>query len=94
MIKLFKIEGDSLYPFFKNGQRVLCIKTFKLVKLNVGDFVVFYKKEYGLMVKKIKYIYQDNVYLEGTTPMSIDSRNFGTVSLSEIKYKLFSSLKF
>jgi len=89
MIKLFKIDGDSLYPYLKDGQRVLCIKTFKFLKLKVGDFVVFNKEEYGLMIKKIKYINQDKFYLEGTTPLSIDSRNFGMVSIKDIKYKLF-----
>lgn len=54
MLKLFKVQGDSLYPFFKDGQRVLCVKIFRYLNLSIGDTVVFFKKDYGLMIKKSK----------------------------------------
>lgn len=88
MFKFFKIQGDSLYPFLKSGQRVFCIKIFNFSKLKLNDFVVFEKKEYGLMVKQIKEIKNQQYFVQGTDSFSIDSRNFGTIRKSEIKYKV------
>lgn len=88
ILKLFKIQGDSLYPLYKDGQRVLCIKLFKFNKLNINDIVVFEKQNYGLMIKQIKSIEQHNIYVEGTDSLSIDSRNFGSIKKEEIKYKV------
>lgn len=88
MIKLFKIEGNSLYPFLKNGQRVLCLKRYNFLNLKIGDFVVFYKKEYGLMVKRISQIKDNKYFVKGTEPFSIDSRDFGPLKQDEIKYKV------
>jgi phage repressor protein C with HTH and peptisase S24 domain len=88
MIKLFKIQGDSLYPFLKNGQRVLCVKIFNFLKLNINDFVVFEKQGYGLMVKQIISIESDGFFVKGTDSHSIDSRDFGLLSKNEIKYKV------
>ncbi len=87
MLKLFKIEGNSLFPLYKNGQIVLCLNS-KFSKLKIDDIVVFYQKDYGLMIKQIKKIQNENYYLIGTNPSSIDSRNFGFISYKDIKYKV------
>jgi hypothetical protein len=50
--------------------------------------VVFKKDSYGMMIKRVKSIENNGYFVEGTTPMSIDSRNFGTLKLKEIKYKV------
>jgi len=92
MLKLFKIEGDSLYPFFKDGQRVLCIKAFKFLKLNLNDFIVFQKKDYGLMIKQIISIENEGLFVKGTASNSIDSRDFGLLLENEIKYKVILKL--
>jgi len=88
MLQIFKISGDSLYPFYKNGQRVVCRKVFKNTSINIGDTVVFEKGRYGLMIKKVKKVIDDAYFVEGTTPYSIDSRNFGVLNPKEIKYKV------
>lgn len=88
MVRVFKIQGDSLYPFLKNGQRVLCIKTFSFFKLNINDFVIFEKKGYGIMVKQIISIEDQGFFVKGTDSHSIDSRDFGLLSKHEIKYKV------
>jgi phage repressor protein C with HTH and peptisase S24 domain len=85
MIKLFKCEGNSLFPLYKDGQIVFCIKTRNP---KVGDVVVFYQKMYGMMIKKIERIQDDNYYLVGTNADSIDSRNFGFIPKDDIKYKV------
>lgn len=88
MLQLFKISGDSLYPYYKNGQIVLCRKVFRGTKIKVDDTVVFEKDAYGMMIKQIRSIDDNNYFVEGTDPMSIDSRNFGLLERKEIKYKV------
>jgi len=88
MFQLFKISGDSLYPFYKNGERVICRKVFHKTNIRVDDTVVFEKGSYGLMIKKVKRVEENTYYVEGTNAYSIDSRNFGGLNLKEIKYKV------
>lgn len=88
MLQIFKISGDSLYPYYKDGQRVICRKVFKDTKIKVDDTVVFEKDTYGMMIKRVISIDDNTYFVEGTDPMSIDSRNFGALSLKEIKYKV------
>ena len=88
MLQLFKISGNSLYPFYKDGQRVVCRKVFQSTKIKVNDTIVFEKEAYGMMIKRVKSIDKNSYFVEGTDPLSIDSRNFGALNLHEIKYKV------
>ena len=88
MLQLFKISGDSLYPFYKNGERVVCRKVFANTKVNVDDTVVFEKESYGTMIKKVKSVENNGYFVEGTNPYSIDSRDFGRLTKKELKYKV------
>ena len=88
MLQLFKISGDSLYPFYKNGERVICRKVFRGTDININDTVVFEKENYGMMIKKVTAIDKNAYFVEGTDPFSIDSRNFGTLEKEAIKYKV------
>jgi len=88
MLRIFKISGDSLYPFLKNGQRVVCRKVWNNTNIHLNDTVVFNKDTYGLMIKKVKSIEKHNYIVEGTNPYSIDSRDFGALKHHEIKYKV------
>jgi len=88
MLQVFKISGDSLYPFYKNGQRVVCRKVFKNTHIKVDDTVVFEKDNYGLMIKRVKKVEDDAYFVEGTNPYSIDSRDFGSLNFKELKYKV------
>jgi len=88
MLQLFKISGDSLYPFYKNGERVVCRKVFRSTDININDTVVFEKENYGMMIKKVTAIDKNAYFVEGTDPFSIDSRNFGTLEKEAIKYKV------
>ena len=92
MLRIFKISGDSLYPLYKHGQRVLCRKILKHSQIKIDDTVVFKKAQYGLMIKTVKNIDKNGYHVEGTNPYSIDSRNFGRLSMEELEYKVL--LKF
>ena len=88
MLKLFKNSGNSLFPLYKDGQRVLCLKTSRFYKIKMNDIVVFEKDNYGRMIKQVTSIENERYFVKGTDPFSIDSRNFGTIDLSEIQYKV------
>lgn len=90
MVKIFKVDGNSLYPHLKDGQRIVCFKVFKFSKINIGDIVVFSKKPYGLMIKRVEHIKEGLFFVQGTDPMSIDSRNFGFINRTDIIYKKHS----
>ncbi len=92
MFKLFEIAGDSLFPLFKDGQRVLCKKVTASTPLTLHDTVVFYKEPYGMMMKRVEKIEKEGYYVKGTTPFSKDSRDFGILSHDEIAYKVICSL--
>jgi phage repressor protein C with HTH and peptisase S24 domain len=92
MLQFFKISGNSLYPFYKNGERVICRKIFSKTTIYVDDTVIFEKENYGLMIKKVKYVKDNRYFVEGTTPYSIDSRNFGELSKEELKYKVWFTI--
>lgn len=92
MLKLFKITGNSLFPLYKDGQRVLCLRTSRFYTLKKDDIVVFSKENYGLMMKQIKSIKDGQYFVQGTDPLSIDSRNFGTISFHDIQYKVLFRL--
>ncbi len=90
MLKIFKVEGHSLYPYLKQGQRIVCFRVFIFNKIRPGDFIIFRKEPYGLMIKRVKYIQNKQVFAQGTDPSSIDSRDFGLINATEIRYKMIS----
>ncbi len=55
------VKGDSMYPTLKDGQSMVILKTddFK-----VGDIVVAYHPEYGMIVKRLTKIEGDRVFLK------------------------------
>ncbi|MDQ7084193.1 MAG: S26 family signal peptidase [Sulfurovum sp.] len=89
MIRFFKVSGHSLFPLLRDGQRVFCLKVFPFSKLSISNIVIFDKAPHGLMIKQIKSIEKQEYFLQGTDPFSIDSRDFGTVNRSDIKYKMW-----
>ena len=88
MLKAFKVTGNSLFPFYKDGERVLCVKKFKLTTIKLNNIVVFSKEAHGRMIKRVTKITDNKYFVEGTDPLSIDSRNFGAIDLDEIEYKV------
>lgn len=88
MIKLFKVEGSSLYPLIKEDEVLLCFKLFSFNTIKVNDFVLFKDKTRGFMVKKVTSISDKGYFVKGETPLSYDSRNFGALKKEELLYKV------
>ncbi len=80
MIQILKVTGESLSPFFLEGDFVVVSKIpFVLRKIKTGDIVVFRHPAYGTMIKKVEQISPDGeeIFVLGTHPESTDSRQFG-----------------
>lgn len=92
--KLFRVEGDSMFPSLKNGNFVLINPAFEP---KIGDIVLAahpFKKSVKI-IKRIKEINADNRYfLIGDNPKeSTDSRSFGTIAKKDILGKVEAKLK-
>ena len=77
-----------MYPFFKNKEKVLCLKPFFLNKVCINDNIIFNHEKEGLMIKQVTKINDNGYYVEGTTPYSLDSSVFGYLTKEEILYKV------
>ena len=77
-----------MYPFFKNKERVFCLKPFFFNKVQLDDSVIFNHEKEGFMIKKVTKIDEEGYYVEGTTPYSLDSSIFGYLKEHQILYKV------
>ncbi len=96
MIKIIKVTGNSLSPFFLSGDFVITIKTPWIVKkLQVGDIIIINHLEHGVLVKKIISIdpVKQLIVVSGTHPKSIDSKTFGPVNFQEVTGKVIWHIK-
>jgi len=87
MIQILKVTGESLSPFFLEGDFVVVSKIpFVLRKIKAGDIVVFRHPGYGTMIKKVERISPDGeeIYVVGTHPESTDSRQFGPLQRRQL----------
>lgn len=93
MLRILRVTEHSLSPEYEAGDFVLIVKTpcpFKFSHLKVGDVVIFRHPYYGIMIKKIKDIYPaiEEIYVTGTHPESLDSRQFGNISFRDLLGKV------
>ena len=94
MLKIFRIKGSSLFPLLKEGEVVLCLKIFSFNKIKLNDIVLFKHKTYGLMIKKVTSIKNDNYFVKGESIDSIDSRDFGELKRSDLLFKVLFRIPF
>ena len=96
MIQILKVTGESLSPFFLEGDFVVVSKIpFVLRKIKAGDIVVFRHPVYGTMIKKVERISPDGeeIFVLGTHPESTDSRQFGPLSRRQLVGKVIWHIK-
>lgn len=92
MLRLFKVKGDSLDPYFKDKETLLCRKLFSFNRIAVNDFVVFKHDKEGMMIKRVDEIKEKGFYVKGETPFSLDSRNFGLLTKDQLLFKVMFKL--
>jgi nickel-type superoxide dismutase maturation protease len=87
MIQILRVTGESLSPFFQEGDFVvICKIPFVLRKVKAGDIVVFRHPEYGTLIKKVERISPsgEEIFVIGNHPESTDSRQFGTLHRNQL----------
>ena len=70
MADIFSVSGNSMNPILKDGDKVTCLKT---TDINKGDLVILDVKSYGKIIKKVKWINEKELRVEGTNPRCYSS---------------------
>jgi signal peptidase I len=82
IINVFKVTEQSLTPDFIEGDFVI---TFKIPRFlghyKKGDVVIFDQSPYGRLIKRVQSVSSEDhsLFVIGTHPNSIDSREFGMI---------------
>ena len=96
MIKIIKVTGESLSPFYLPGDYILICKCFYFSgSLNRGDIVVFTHSSYGLMIKEIDRINFElqQIHVKGSHPLSVNSSKIGPIAITDILGKVVFHFK-
>jgi hypothetical protein len=96
MCRLLKVTGLSLTPDYQDGDFVLISKIPILFKrLCARDVVAFRRPEYGTMIKRVERIEQggEQVFVVGSHPSSVDSRQFGPVPCAALLGKVILHIR-
>ena len=87
MIKIIKVTGNSLSPFFFPGDYVLIWRSpGRFTKLSSDDYVVFNHQDHGLLIKQILFNNpaENFIEVEGIHPDSITSKKMGRIPYQNI----------
>lgn len=84
----FRIKGNSMFPTFKAGDKILVNKlSYFFSKPKIGDVVVLKKEKF--IIKRIAKIKEKKVFMIGDNKEgSTDSRSFGWINRGEIAGKV------
>ena len=96
MIKIIKVTGNSLSPFFLPEDYVLVWRAPERFKhLSPGDFVVFEHDQYGLLIKRVARNDPRDKYIEaeGIHPDSLSLHKIGRIPYESIIGKVFRKIQ-
>ena len=96
MIKIIKVTGNSLSPFFLPGEyAVIWHSARTLKKLTAGDFVVFDHDQYGMLIKKVvrNNPLDSLIETEGIHPDSLSKQDIGKIPYENIKGKVLHRIR-
>ncbi|MEJ5203069.1 MAG: S24/S26 family peptidase [Anaerolineales bacterium] len=90
ILGLLKVIGTSLTPEVREGDFVLVSDIpFRLRAIRTGEVIVFRHPVYGTMIKKVQRLdAAGQIYVIGMNPESVDSREFGAISRSQVLGKV------
>jgi len=96
MLKIIKVTGNSLSPFFLPGDYVL-VSTFRSGHKNLqsGSVVVFQHSKFGRLIKRIHTNYPNakNLKVIGNHKNSISSHKLGLIPYSDLIGKVILHIK-
>ena len=87
MLSVCKVTGHSMSPSYREGDYVLSVNS-RWIKPQAGDCIVFTNRLHGLLLKKIARETDDGFFVEGTHPLSTNSRSIGLVTRDMIVGKV------
>lgn len=95
MLKLLKVSGNSLSPFYEDGDYVLAIHPRLAGRIKPGDILVFRQMVYGTMIKRVERLGpgRDELFVVGTHDGSVDSRAFGPIKRRDVTGKVVIRIK-
>lgn len=85
MLRLYRIQGDSLAPHWLPGDFVVVGTAPWWRRVRPGQVVAFWHPEHGLLLKRVvRVLPGGDLWVEGSHPHSLDSRRFGPVPASAL----------
>ena len=96
MIKIIKVTGESLSPFFLHGDFVLVLNfPWIFNQIHIKDIIVFDHPEYGILIKKVVAVdpRNESITVAGTEPNSITSKAIGPIQKEDMIGKVIFHIK-
>ena len=95
-IGLLKVSGHSMAPRYQDGDFVLVSEipmVFRGVK--PGDVIVLNQPAYGTLLKQVERLDPESgeIFVVGSAPESVDSRQFGGIPREALLGKVIGHLK-
>ena len=94
MLKILKVQGQSMSPLYNDGDFLLLKKT-ALKRLTPNDQVVFNHPKYGIMVKSVLDINQaeQTLKVKGIHSSSMSSQKIGAIQIEWLLGKTIFHIK-
>jgi len=86
MLKIIRVTGKSLSPAIQEGDYVLVGTSSFFFPIQVGDKVIFDHPQHGRLIKTVSSLDKgkDQLFVSGSHPLSVDSRDFGLISVESV----------
>jgi signal peptidase I len=87
MFSIIKVQGDSMFPLYKEGDYLFVLELFKASWLRPNRNILFYHEHHGLLVKKITTVNkeQKEFHSKGLNGKSISQKEIGAVPFNRVK---------
>lgn len=91
MLKLFRVEGQSMAPYAKEGDFVLIYTFFSRIKSKPGDWFVFDHPSFGLLLKECVTINAktSTFRTKSLNSQGLPENKMGNIHFSKIKGKVW-----
>ena len=93
MLKIYRVNGNSMYPTLKDGDYVVAIRF--LYKIRTNDLVVANHPRYSTLVKRVSNTASDHkkFYLEGDNQDSVSGEKMGWFRQDQVIGKVIFRIK-
>ncbi|GIH05571.1 hypothetical protein Rhe02_36380 [Rhizocola hellebori] len=98
VLLVVRVSGPSMLPTFEHGDAVLAVRRGLGKRLRPGDIVVCRlppaaRGPDSLVIKRIREVDSDQVFLVGDGPHSYDSRQFGPIAAGHVVGRVIAHLR-